>query len=1675
MIKGKSNRKRFGKRLLTALLACALLSGQPGFRSVISAEEGAQTEAPAPPETDPPAPPETDPPAPPETDPPAPPETDPPAPPETEAPAPPETEAPAPPETEAPAPPETEAPAQQTEAPGTEAAAEEKTTEKQTEKETETEAKKYRKFSASIGNGTIKVKLSKKDALEEDAQLVVTAVTRESDPASWERYAAALRPVTDHGHRRLASAVFYHLEIRQGSNAIIPAHDAKVTITYDVPVAASLTPDYSPEFLFFPGLGGAPQAAEMTVSTQPTGSPNPLLAQGEAVSGLVWKGPWNADMALAEVADHVNDGDAVTASALNQNLSSFTDHYAVITRIWGSLTELPAQVCAAQVPQEDRKQEERRNGKDRKDSKKTLPDPGEIRDTLAGLGDYSLVLANSVSTDSVKVVNLYADQNGNIDQTPMKAVLSASGAVDVTGCVVLVNIAAFSAGQALSVPVWPLENAANAGTTAADQEKINAGRIVYNIVAQGDELSPTVFSGSLSLQGEGKGTYLAPSAAVDLSSGLTGVLFAGSVSGVSDGSLKRAYVLYDPEEEAARKKEEAEAATEKVTEAATEKVTEAAAEKATEAATEAVTEAATETVTEAATEAATEVVTEAATEAATEETVEAVTEPATEEITEKATEAATEKATEAATEKVTEAATEEATEAATEEATEAVTEEATEAVTEEITENVTEEAAEEITEIATEADPALKGESESSVTISLGTGTDKTKEETIIVNNYSASFVLEDESKKAIIFTNGEISGEVVTGEAARYVQPEVTMEQNPELAALLETGEPVKVTVTADLPEGYKWSDGEALTETPGERTLWILKTSEGLAVEPETFYFEVVEKIAVPLKIAAVRSDDETAYLAAEYSVAVAGQELMTGIQTDDSGAKEVKFYPEDYADKDIQEINDFLNGTSDELKLTVTETKTPALFNEPSPKEQEVTFVRNKEINPDTLEETVTYTIGNPENGEVTYPHDPVKLTIKAMAEYPAGTVIPGAAFTIDAEKADQQTAGNVTTFTVVPADESAFRALVDKTADSATLKVTESTVPAGYLAPKTAMTLKAALNEDGTLSLSSSDGMQQGSDENNWEAHFAHNVKKLTVNVQAEDYNNKKGLPATFRLMDANGNWITKNGSVVELTSTGSAVQAVLTAAECPQLKSAFDASSMSVTVVQMTTAENYIIVGSAKVDVPVSAADWDAAASSGNVTKNVVFRNRTTETTDTLRVRKEWYVGDNKRIYNTKDAQTFYVALFSDSARTNRISGIYKVTASAGSPYKNYNITNLPARSYYVGEVDAEGNLIRTSASGSQMYVTYSSTNGGVNIRSTTATTRTVTLKNHYPSLPDNAQYVALIGIRKQVTKVGEDKKEAIDESFGGTIKVRVTYKNDGKTYKQEKSITVAKGTSSYKAVYIPLGTASGDKKVNVYEVIDNKAYTNGATVTLAGSSYDVKITEGSNTEGVSAITVRSDQSSAPLVTVTNTYTEKKEDPEKTQAELKLTKKVTYKGNAMRVNSGYYIGIFDDAALTKLRYKRPLALKNASEATASLKINLYKLKSRQVTFYFAEVDKNGKIVESGTKTGYNISQNKKSITLNEDNMEDEVIVTNDIVAGSKREKALTDPRSGFAGDASAVAEAREIERTGNSSASTATGNNIPIGPVVALLVVSLLLIIGLTIGIILYRKKSRNRR
>ena len=239
-------------------------------------------------------------------------------------------------------------------------------------------------------------------------------------------------------------------------------------------------------------------------------------------------------------------------------------------------------------------------------------------------------------------------------------------------------------------------------------------------------------------------------------------------------------------------------------------------------------------------------------------------------------------------------------------------------------------------------------------------------------------------------------------------------------------------------------------------------------------------------------------------------------------------------------------------------------------------------------------------------------------------------------------------------------------------------------------------------------------------------------------------------------------------------------------------------------------------------------------------------------------------------------------------------------------------------------------------------------------------------------------------------------------------------------------------TLNVAAEMISLKDASGANVMKNYDLVDPankyKVLAKGTAIqTYTRRKYYKPLKQGTRNE------------------TTLEYTLKRLKTEKEIAELKLTKAVTYKKTPIRVNGTYYIGIFEDAAHKKILYKKAMALANASSMTSTLKINLYKLAApHTITLYFAEVDKNGNVVTSGKKSGYDISLNKTQVTLSPTNADESVILTNDVRTGSVAAANLTNPSSGFAGDASALAEAQALSNN-ETVKSKPTGDDTPFEP------------------------------
>jgi hypothetical protein len=123
-------------------------------------------------------------------------------------------------------------------------------------------------------------------------------------------------------------------------------------------------------------------------------------------------------------------------------------------------------------------------------------------------------------------------------------------------------------------------------------------------------------------------------------------------------------------------------------------------------------------------------------------------------------------------------------------------------------------------------------------------------------------------------------------------------------------------------------------------------------------------------------------------------------------------------------------------------------------------------------------------------------------------------------------------------------------------------------------------------------------------------------------------------------------------------------------------------------------------------------------------------------------------------------------------------------------------------------------------------------------------------------------------------------------------------------------------------------------------------------------------------------------------------------------------------------------------------------------------------------YFAETDKNGKVVSSGSQSGYDISVDHDSVTLSPSNADASVTLTNNVRDGSVAAANLTNPNSGFAGDASALAEAQAL--TNNEAVtSKPTGDETPFEPIAIAAAVSAAAIC-LLIALIAVRRRKKKK-
>ena len=102
--------------------------------------------------------------------------------------------------------------------------------------------------------------------------------------------------------------------------------------------------------------------------------------------------------------------------------------------------------------------------------------------------------------------------------------------------------------------------------------------------------------------------------------------------------------------------------------------------------------------------------------------------------------------------------------------------------------------------------------------------------------------------------------------------------------------------------------------------------------------------------------------------------------------------------------------------------------------------------------------------------------------------------------------------------------------------------------------------------------------------------------------------------------------------------------------------------------------------------------------------------------------------------------TFYFALFTDAAKTQRFAdaGVKAVTLTQSDIYATVDFDGLPAGTYYVGETDANGNLLSAGGSSQKFSITYSV---GEQIRLNAGGSAIAEVVNNFASAPENGYSV----------------------------------------------------------------------------------------------------------------------------------------------------------------------------------------------------------------------------------------------------------------------------------------------------------------------------------------------
>ena len=416
----------------------------------------------------------------------------------------------------------------------------------------------------------------------------------------------------------------------------------------------------------------------------------------------------------------------------------------------------------------------------------------------------------------------------------------------------------------------------------------------------------------------------------------------------------------------------------------------------------------------------------------------------------------------------------------------------------------------------------------------------------------------------------------------------------------------------------------------------------------------------------------------------------------------------------------------------------------------------------------------------------------------------------------------------------------------------------------------------------------------------------------------------------------------------------------------------------------------------------------------------------------LTVSKQVYSGKNQvyaydttsGAYAAKGAYTFYVALFADAARTQKVSDVQTVTVSGlggTTVFKNLE----KGKTYYVGETDQYGQLRRSTT---KLTVKYS--NKGV--VTMTEKSRTSVIQNSYSSLPEGYRYTGTLTITKKVTGTSGSASKVTETFYAGIYRT-ADYSDTPTIVKLD--LKDASSVSVKRRILL-----SGTKDM-VYYIAEVDAEGNRITDS-SDFVYSVKI---------DSPTVTVSRGTNASVTITN-------QTKATKATLYLTKKV-YSGTTLQAsNETFYAGLFKDAQFTK-PYTRPIALNMNGKSELTLKLSLNLGTASNVKIYVAEVDAEGNVIKDEKSFGYEVKLINSTAEFTPDRREVQTILLNSKYGTSSSD----DWNSIFSSDGNDIGSISGgywgVSGNGDVSEAAQTGDATPVMTYAALMGAAMAVLLG----------------